>query len=388
MNALEPEVLSSIISDIYDCALDTDRWSTTLTRITHAVNGAYTTIALTDLQATLPRMAATSPWDEVMLKVLNEEFGLGGVPGVLEVFHGDLDTPRSTMEQMSEEVFQQSKFYQEWVQPQGLREGCVVKFAHTTDRIGALAFITRANRDVISADERRFIALLSPHVRRAAMIGDLLNLERVQAQHFQLALNRVASAVVLVDASERMLYANAQADAMLTAGLNIKTFGGKLVAANPNTAAALSDAIARTAGSAFDLGGRGIGIPVSAPRTSPAIAYVLPMVNGDRRGVFPTAIAAIFISSTATSLPPPADVLATLYDMTPSEARVMLQVGQGHGVANVAATLGISENTVKTHLARVFHKTSTSRQSELAALVAGLAQPFASPLSKALPDVP
>jgi DNA-binding CsgD family transcriptional regulator len=375
MNPLEPEALSSFISDIYDCALDTGRWSQTLTRITHAVNGAYTTISLSNPEAVIPRMAANSPWDEVMLKVLNEDFGLHGVPGLLEVFAGELDSPRSTLDQMSEDVFQQSRFYQDWVKPQGLRDGCVVKFAHTLDRIGAMAFITRADRDIITADERRFIAILSPHVRRAAMIGDLLNLERVQANHFQQALNRVASAVVLVNASAHILYANTQADAMLSAGLNIKTTNGKLASANPNTAPALSDAIARTAGSAFDLGGRGIGIPVSANGTPPAIAYVLPMVNGDRRGIFAAAVAAIFISSTATRLPPPSDVLATLYDMTPTEARVMLQIGQGHGVANVADALGISENTVKTHLARVFHKTGTSRQSEVVALVSSLAQP-------------
>jgi DNA-binding CsgD family transcriptional regulator len=386
MKALEPEFLSLIISDIYDCALDANRWSQTLTRITQTVNGAYTTISLSDPHVAIPRMAANSPWDEVRLKILNEEFGLDGVPGLREVFVGDLDTPRSTLDQMGEDVFQQSRFYQEWVKPQGLRDGCVVKFAHTHDRIGALAFITRADRDVITADERRFIALLSPHVRRAAMISDLLNLERVQAQHFEQALNRVASAVVLVDASEGMLYANAQASAMLTAGLNIKTSNGKLTSANSNTAPALSDAIARTAGSAFDLGGRGIGIPVSAPGKPPAIAYVLPMVNGDRRGVFPTAVAAVFISSTATSLPPPSDVLATLYDMTPTEARVMLQAGQGHGIANVASVLGMSENTVKTHLARVFHKTGTSRQSEIVALISALAQPATAPQSHILSE--
>jgi hypothetical protein len=50
MKALEPESLSSIISDVYDCAFDPDRWQLALTRINEAVNGAYTTISLSDPQ--------------------------------------------------------------------------------------------------------------------------------------------------------------------------------------------------------------------------------------------------------------------------------------------------------------------------------------------------
>jgi DNA-binding CsgD family transcriptional regulator len=36
----------------------------------------------------------------------------------------------------------------------------------------------------------------------------------------------------------------------------------------------------------------------------------------------------------------------------------------------VAETLGIAENTVKTHLRRLFEKTGTTRQAELVKLVA------------------
>jgi DNA-binding CsgD family transcriptional regulator len=40
----------------------------------------------------------------------------------------------------------------------------------------------------------------------------------------------------------------------------------------------------------------------------------------------------------------------------------------------VAAGLGLSPNTIKTHLRRVFKKTGTHRQAELARLVASMAK--------------
>jgi DNA-binding CsgD family transcriptional regulator len=70
-------------------------------------------------------------------------------------------------------------------------------------------------------------------------------------------------------------------------------------------------------------------------------------------------------------------VFATLYDLTPSEARVLLKIGEGQTVTAAALELGVSENTVKTHLARVFQKVGVNRQPDLVAIVAALRPPVA-----------
>ena len=140
MDGLKPETLSSVIADIYDCVLQPN-WTAVLTRINGYMGGAYTTISMSSLSFELPRMAAHSPWDPIQLQVLNDEFGVGGVPGLREVATGDVDTPRSTLNEMPESEFQASRFYREWVAPQGLRDGCVMKFAQTSDMIGVLATI-------------------------------------------------------------------------------------------------------------------------------------------------------------------------------------------------------------------------------------------------------
>jgi DNA-binding CsgD family transcriptional regulator len=46
-------------------------------------------------------------------------------------------------------------------------------------------------------------------------------------------------------------------------------------------------------------------------------------------------------------------------------------------VPDIAAALGISESTVRTHLKRLFEKTSTHRQVDLVKLIAAHATPFA-----------
>ncbi len=50
-----------------------------------------------------------------------------------------------------------------------------------------------------------------------------------------------------------------------------------------------------------------------------------------------------------------------------------MAAGSGLPIPQVAQQLGLSPNTVKTHLRKVFAKTATSRQAELARLMASLA---------------
>jgi DNA-binding CsgD family transcriptional regulator len=69
------------------------------------------------------------------------------------------------------------------------------------------------------------------------------------------------------------------------------------------------------------------------------------------------------------------DALAALYELTPTEARVLLEIASGKNRAAAADALGIADSTVKTHLARIFEKTGTSEQAELAKLVASLTPP-------------
>jgi DNA-binding CsgD family transcriptional regulator/PAS domain-containing protein len=375
MHALQPEVFSSIVGDIYDCALNPDGWTATLIRVSTIMNAVYTSISLSDPHFAQPRMASHSPWDPVMLKVLNEEYGIDGVPGLREVAFGALDEPRSTLNDLSEAAFHATPFYQNWVQPQGLRDACVMKFAQTGERLGVMATVTSARRDIITAEERRFMALLSPHFRRAAMIGDLLDHERVQTASFRGALERLQTPVILAESSSRVLYANAAASALLDAGQVIKRVDGGLAAVSHSTAFALADAVLRAAGSDADLGSRGIGIPLSLPGQPIAVAYVLPLKNTEARSAFNTASAAIFISTSVAGMPPAQQVLATLYDLTPAESRVMAMMGAGVTAGAAAAELCVTENTVKTHLARVYGKTGVSRQSELVKLVEALAPP-------------
>jgi DNA-binding CsgD family transcriptional regulator len=76
---------------------------------------------------------------------------------------------------------------------------------------------------------------------------------------------------------------------------------------------------------------------------------------------------------------PSSDLVRQTYKLTPAELRVLLGIVEVGGVPDVAASLGVAETTIKTHLGRVFEKTGTSRQADLVKLVAGFSSPLNAP---------
>ena len=63
------------------------------------------------------------------------------------------------------------------------------------------------------------------------------------------------------------------------------------------------------------------------------------------------------------------EVLVKLYGLTPAETRILVFLAQGMSLPEAAATLGVGEATVKTHMHNVFAKTGTNRQAEVVKLV-------------------
>jgi len=377
MHAVDNEMLSSIIGDIYDCVLNPEGWPGVLTRITQAMDAAYTTIALAGTSDNHGRFTAQSPWDQERMRALQQDYSFDDIPGLKAVVVGDIDAPLSTLSIMAENDLQETSFFKNWAGPQGLREGCMIKFVHTSDRIGLLGCTTRMGRDIINAEDQRFLKLLSPHLRRASLIGDLLENAHITTHLFRDALQNLAVPVVLTESNGFILYANTSAEHMFATGGPIFRQDRIIQAQNPSIGDALLQAIA-SAASDTSLGSKGIGLPISATGMPPAVAYVLPLSQGTARAAFRPACAAVFVSTTTSASPLPEAVLTTLFDLTPAEARVLMTIGSGISPPQSAEALGVSENTIKTHLSRIYAKTGKSRQADLVKLVVEIGAPLRS----------
>ena len=115
---------------------------------------------------------------------------------------------------------------------------------------------------------------------------------------------------------------------------------------------------------------------VRAPSTRIRSLRISTPTGRPRASIASTAVGALFVHKASMDRPSLPENVARYYKLTPTELRVLLGIVEVGGAPEVADALGIADNTVKTHLGRLYQKTGTRRQADLVKLVAGFSTPF------------
>jgi DNA-binding CsgD family transcriptional regulator len=232
---------------------------------------------------------------------------------------------------------------------------------------------------MVDRDMRRRMRLIAPHVRRAVLIGRVIDLKTAEAARLADTLDGLSAGIFLVDATGAIIHANVAGHAILHADEYLRAVGGRLLTNDPHVDQILRDIFIAADESDTAVGVKGIAVPLVARNGERHVAHVLPLTSGARRSARAAyaAVAALFVHKASLDTPAPPEVMARTYRLTPTELRILLAIVEVGGVPEVAEAIGISTETVKTHLGRVYAKTGTRRQADLVKLVAGFSSPLA-----------
>ena len=83
-------------------------------------------------------------------------------------------------------------------------------------------------------------------------------------------------------------------------------------------------------------------------------------------------VAAVFLDDPELHSLTPAEVLRTLFRLTPAESKLARSVLNGHSLSEAAELGGVSRETAKSQMNAVLSKTGTRRQGELIRLLSRL----------------
>jgi DNA-binding CsgD family transcriptional regulator/PAS domain-containing protein len=366
------ENFTNLIGGIYDAALDATLWCPVLARIADFVGGPAAALFSKDTAANNGDIYHHAGTDPHYVRLYFEKY-VALDPTTTGQFFAEVEQPIAIADLMPYDQFLETRFYREWVRPQGLVD-CVNVVLEKSLTSMAMFCVFRHERDGVVDDEvRRRMRLILPHIRRAVLIGRLFKLKQAEAASFADILDGLSAGMFLVDGRGAIVHANRAARAFLDDSDFLSSIGGRLTARDPHIDRALRDVFAAADLGDAEIGVKGIAVPLSARTGQGYVAHVLPLTSGDRRraGIAYAAAAAVFVRKAALETPSPPEVIAKAYNLTPSELRVLHAIVEVGGVPEVAAALGIAVTTVKTHLARLFEKTGAKRQADLVKLVAG-----------------
>jgi DNA-binding CsgD family transcriptional regulator len=372
------EDLSSLIGEIYDAAMEPALWPVVLGQIADFVGGSAAAFYAKDAATKTGSVHYDCGRSDPHYKRLYFETYIKMDPTTTGHCLSDVCQPIGTADILDYEEFVGSRFFREWVQPQELVDNVSVALDKSETGATLLAVFRHRRNGVVDEEARRRARLLAPHVRRSALIGRTIAHRSVEAAAFAETLDSLSAGMTLVDDAGRIVHANAAGQAMLSAGIVVRSAGGKLAATDAEAELALRDIIAAASGGDAALGGRGVAMPLRGRDGERYVAHALPLTSSARRrvGEGHAAIAALFVQKASMETSSAAQVIGKTFALTPTELRVLLAVVETGGVADTADALGIRQATVKTHLHRVFRKTGTARQAELVRLVAGFSNPL------------
>jgi DNA-binding CsgD family transcriptional regulator/PAS domain-containing protein len=373
----QTEQLLELVGDIYDAALDSSLWSEVVSKAARFVGGSAAAIfskSPIDGNGDVHYESGTDPH----YRQLYFEKYVKLDPATAGHYFADIGDPIAVENIMPYREFMETRFYKEWARPQGIVDfvSAVLDKSVTS---AALFCVFRYVRDGIVDDEaRRRMRLIVPHIRRAVLVGRVIELRSAEAATFADTLDGLSAGMCLVDAAGQIIHANAACQAIFAGADFLSAIDGRVVARDETIDQTLRQLFAAASGGDAAIETQGIALPLRAQDGTRYVAHLLPLTSGARRlaGTAYAATAALFIRKAATEAPSAPEIIGRTYNLTPTELRVLLAIVEVGGVPEVAVALGVAETTVKTHLGRLFVKTGAGRQADLVKVVAGFATPF------------
>lgn len=264
--------------------------------------------------------------------------------------------------------FERSGLYNENLRTAGIRYTLFGNFSISPELLLPLAFMRPKGAGGYQGDDVAYLTELMPSVARAFRLHELMRDLAQENRDLRSALDRMPSPVAIVREGGRIHSANAAARAILSRADGLCTQGGVLTAMHPDDArrlaARLMAALAQARAAADRPAPRSSSnVVVRRERGAPLEVVFLPITEVSAFAPSGHVMAVIYDPDRAVMLDE--DLVARMYGLTATEAEVAVALATGRSLTNIAADRGCSEQTVRTHLKRIFGKTGLTRQTEL-----------------------
>jgi DNA-binding CsgD family transcriptional regulator/PAS domain-containing protein len=361
---------SAIVEEIYNCAFDLELWPNTLEMIADYTGSYFIALDFMDMAHHELNRMFSHRFNDAFRGALLEKYAHAWM--LQSGFHlWDVGRPMHLPEILPEAEFYAGVFYREWCKPQ--RNGDYVGMIAFRD---STRFVKMTNsrlddQEAYDQDAMERFKLLSPHICKSVAVSDAFRLQRVRTGMFEAMIDNLPTGVILLEPSGRVDYMNPAAAAMIAVSPLLAYDGGMLHPSGTQTGTLWRDALrAATEKNADDTFSAEV-IAISDNSQAGFIATMLPMANASQRELLQSnkASVAVFLRDPVMRPVFAVEAFAGFYKLSPAEARVAAVLSQGGGLPGVCDVLGIAHTTAKTHLQRIFEKTGTSRQSELAAMM-------------------
>ena len=363
-----------LIGQIYDAALDPGRWPLVIECATEVLEARRAKMALLNLPALEEFRSVLYRVDPESQVRWIAEF-VERDPWTLAMYYlpGSFATTGSAVVPYTE--LRRSEIYNEFLRPDGVED---ILIASLGDGTGGRSFAGFFRDQLFDRRHLRLLDRLAPHLRRAVQTQERLVALHRRVEASEAALDQLRAAVFVLDPAGLVMLCNRKAEAMLREADGLAMRAARLHCVHPDENRKLDGAV-RAAAIAVNRRApvTGATLAVSRPsRRRPLSLLItpvrhreptLPLLPADARR---RAAVLVTVRDLEDIVQPPAEHLASLFGLTPAEARLAAALATRLSVEDYAEQAKITIGTARWTLKRVLEKTGSRRQSELVHLVA------------------
>lgn len=300
------------------------------------------------------RYARLNPW----MRNAHDKYRAG------QVLHGEM--------LLSNEELVRTEFYNDFMRPQDLHYWAGPTLLRNDHVLGALLVSRSRSVGRFTDEELAFQRELTPHLQRGAALYRKFREIELSRSCLLEAIESFETGVILLDSRARVAAHNRAAAEVLENrdGLTLER-GGTLGAIDRSSRAEL----ARLIDNALQLSvgsGRNPAGTLSIPRASgrrPFSVHVSPVTIPPEERTADLPYACVLAVDPEKELDAAKRKLSIIFGLTAAEATLAVLLSRGKSLAAAATEMGVSMNTIRTHLKRIFSKTDTNRQGELVAML-------------------
>ena len=370
--------LSGLIGQIYDTCFDEKQWDPFLVNLTKSFgseqalrvsidwepleDGAFSYVGMD--------MDVVSQWAESKDHVDVWYSGLRRIKA---------DTAYRGLDLCSRRALHKSAFYTDSLRALGIEHTLGAVCIENADRKWAFAIYHDGKSGRFTDEQAQAFGLLTAHFRRAIQLRKRLRRHRSTEAGLAAALEKSPFGIAILDMRQMLVWTNSKADGLFRAADGVTVNYGRIRLWDYESQKKFDSAIRRSIltgrRKSFDNGSA-----IAIPRPSGESAYhalVAPLNRGSRTtDGFRDASCIIVFHDVSESYELSIELLESLYGLSKAESRLCGELFRRGSLPDVIRALGISRNTAKTHLSRIFTKVGVENQVQLMhRLAAGIRLP-------------
>lgn len=355
------DFLSHILGTIYDAALDEAGWVACLEAVRTALSGNYASLIVRTETTDDVGLIVSSSSDHRDLDPGNPYIAFSPFAGITS------DKLVTISDVMTEQEWRSSTYYQNYCAPQGVFHVLAANIATRNGGVYGVRITRSESSPTFSKEDIDFCQVLIPHFKRALNLHLSINQDKKVSTLYSDAMGHLLIGVVVLDQNGLVIECNPAASTILAMNDGLKLIGKQLetnyAADTRKLKALIKDALMHPMAAKLAITE---AMSVARPSGRQSWGLIVQSISSDQwtEGKQRPSVA-VFVRDTEGKVDPPLRLAQQLFQLTPAETAVAIQLANGLSLEEAAEALSIRHNTARAHLRSIFSKTGVRRQTEL-----------------------